>query len=92
MRILLAGDGSGKSDIGGGEFCTIILRLGGDPEMFIGWPWWLVVTVVAAMAAMVWLLLLLLLLLCSCFWALQLVLPLGSSPILWHLIAQLDTW
>ena len=52
MRILLAGDGSGKSDIGGGgEFCaTIILRLGGDSgEMFIGWRWWLVVTVVAAM-------------------------------------------
>ena len=51
MRILLAGDGSGKSDIGGGEFCAIciILRLGGDSEMFIGWRWWLVVTVVAAM-------------------------------------------
>merc|ERR1719322_816669 len=66
LRILRAGDGNGKSDIGGGEFCTIILRLGGDSEMLIGWRWWLVVTVVAAMAAMVWLLLLLLLL-CSCF-------------------------
>ena len=51
MRILLAGDGSGKSDIGGGEFCTIcILRFGGDAEMFIGWGRWFVVTVVAAMA------------------------------------------
>ena len=64
LRILLAGDGSGKSDIGGGEFCTIIiLRFGGDSEMFIGWGRWLVVTVVAAMAARVWLL-------CSWFWAL----------------------
>ena len=51
MRILLAGDGSGKSDIGGGEFCAIcILRFGGDSEMLIGWGRWLVVTVVAAMA------------------------------------------
>merc|ERR1719322_1652219 len=66
LRILLAGDGSGKSDIGGGEFCTIcILRLGGDSEMFIGWGWrWLVVTVVAM--AGVWLL-------CGCFWAQRLV-------------------
>ena len=49
LRILLAGDGSGNSDIGGEEF-TIIFRFGGDSEMFMtGGRGRFGVTVVAAM-------------------------------------------
>ena len=55
LRILLAGDGSGNSDIGdpsGDEFC-IIFRFGGDSEMVMtaaGGIGRFAVTVVAAMA------------------------------------------
>ena len=51
LRILLAGDGSGNSDIGGDEFC-IIFRFGGDSEMVMtaaGGIGRFAVTVVAAM-------------------------------------------
>ena len=50
MRILLAGDGSGNSDIGGGEFCICItFRFGGDSEIMTGGIGRFVETVVAAM-------------------------------------------
>ena len=52
LRILLAGDGSGNSDIGGDEFC-IIFRFGGDSERVMtaaGGIGRFAVTVVAAMA------------------------------------------